>query len=107
MLSILKFKVHPSLRPILLGITGFAVLNVLFTVGVTFSPLNSRFNLRYGNFLPLKISLLKQIPINKPYVLFLGTSQTNNGCLIRRLGKACKVLIWGFPTIATILCWPI
>jgi len=67
-----------SLRPIIIGIVLFILLNLIFTLGVTFSPLNSKFNFSYGNFLPVKLALLKK-QAHQPEVLFLGTSQTNNG----------------------------
>jgi hypothetical protein len=54
-------------------------LNVLFTLGVTFSPLNKKFNFSYGNFLPVKLEMMKAHHPEKLDILFLGTSQTNNG----------------------------
>ncbi len=72
-------KIHPSIRPILLGVLAFFVLNAVFTIGVTLSPLNRKFNFSYGNFLPTKLDMLKQAHPEKLDVLFLGTSQTNNG----------------------------
>lgn len=74
--------IHPAIRPVLLGVLAFVTLNALFTLGVTFSPLNAKFNFSYGNFLPAKLAMLKQnasLHGQTPEVLFLGTSQTNNG----------------------------
>ena len=70
---------HPALRPITLGILGFALFNICFTLGITYSPLNAKFNFSYGNFLPAKLALLKPQHHQPPNILFLGTSQTNNG----------------------------
>jgi len=69
---------HP-LRPILLGVLVFAVLNLILSVGITISPLNSKFNFKYGNFLPTKLAMLNTVGPKHVDALFLGTSQTNNG----------------------------
>lgn len=65
--------------PLLLGVLLFVLFNALLTVGVTLSPLNKKFNFSYGNYLPTKIALLKTHSPQALDVLFLGTSQTNNG----------------------------
>jgi hypothetical protein len=65
--------------PLLFGVLLFILLNGLLTVGVTLSPLNKKFNFSYGNYLPTKIALLKTRSPQALDVLFLGTSQTNNG----------------------------
>ncbi|HEY9687858.1 MAG TPA: hypothetical protein V6C52_12860 [Coleofasciculaceae cyanobacterium] len=70
---------HPTLRPIILGVLVFALLNLCLTLGVTFSPLNRKFNFNYGNFLPTKLEMLQQHDPSHLDVLFMGTSQTNNG----------------------------
>lgn len=69
---------HP-LRPIVLGVLVFAVLNLFLSAGITFSPLNSKFNFKYGNFLPTKLAMLQAAQPQQLDALFLGTSQTNNG----------------------------
>jgi hypothetical protein len=74
-----KAAIHPHLRPILFGLVLFLLFNVVLTAGVTFSPLNPKFNFSYGNYLPTKLNLLKRHHPEKLDVLFLGTSQTNNG----------------------------
>src|SRR5688572_26793033 len=79
MMNPFKSCIHPALRPILIGVLAFAAFNLLMTLAVTFSPLNTRFNFSYGNFLPAKLAMLKQAQPEKLDVLFLGTSQTNNG----------------------------
>jgi hypothetical protein len=79
LISLLKPLSHPAIRPILLGVLGFIFINLVFTLGVTISPLNPKFNFSYGNFLPAKLNMLKQQTDRQPEVLFLGTSQTNNG----------------------------
>lgn len=81
-------KIHPAFRPILLGMLVFAVFNFVLTAAVTFSPINKKFNFSYGNFLPTKLEMLAR---NKPEqldVLFLGTSQTNNGFIPSVFEKA-------------------
>jgi hypothetical protein len=88
MKKILQNLLHPALRPILLGTIGFVALNLLFTAGVTFSPLNQRFNFKYGNFLPAKLAMLKTHHPEKLDVLFMGTSQTNNGFIPRVFEQA-------------------
>jgi hypothetical protein len=77
--SLLATLGHPALRPIILGILVFALLNLCLTLGVTFSPLNRKFNFNYGNFLPTKLEMLRQHDPSHLDVLFMGTSQTNNG----------------------------
>lgn len=52
--------IHPALRPIVLGIGLFLLFNCVLTLGITFSPINSRFNFSYGNYLPKKLSLMAQ-----------------------------------------------
>lgn len=73
------FRIHPAFRPILLGVMAFVIANTILTLGVTFSPLNQRFNFSYGNFLPAKLAMLRQADPQRMDILFLGTSQTNNG----------------------------
>lgn len=72
-------RIHPAFRPMVLGAAIFLLANLLFSILVTFSPLNQRFNFSYGNFLPAKLARLKQMEAPSVDVLFLGTSQTNNG----------------------------
>lgn len=88
-------------RPLVLGLVGFLVLNLWFTVLVTCSPLNQRFNFRYGNFLPTKLQMLKVYGPSSVNVLFLGTSQTNNGFIPAlfdaRLGQGVKSFNLGLP----------
>ncbi len=72
-------KPASGFRPILLGIGVFIVCNFLLTALVTFSPLNKKFNFNYGNYLPTKLTMLKAQHPEALDVLFLGTSQTNNG----------------------------
>lgn len=72
-------KIHPAFRPIAWGVALFLVFNVILTLGVTFSPVNQKFNFSYGNYLPQKLELLAQKNPRELDVLFLGTSQTNNG----------------------------
>ncbi len=85
----------------ILGVVGFVVLNLLFTILVTFSPLNQRFNFKYGNFLPAKLQMLKVYGPSSVNVLFLGTSQTNNGFIPAlfdaRLGHGVKSFNVGLP----------
>lgn len=99
--SFLKKLFHPALRPVLLGVFGFLALNGLFTLGVTFSPLNQRFNFKYGNFLPVKMQMLEARQPEKTNVLFLGTSQTNNGFIPsvfdRKFGHGIKSFNVGLP----------
>lgn len=92
----LPFLIHPALRPILVGILSFALFNLLFTVGVTLSPLNQKFNFSYGNFLPTKLQMLKSHQPNKLDVLFMGTSQTNNGFITSVFEKATGKPIHSF-----------
>lgn len=77
--TIQRLQAGSPLRPILSGVLGFLIFNLFFTLGVTFSPLNQRFNFRYGNFLPAKLQTLRANSPESVNVLFLGTSQTNNG----------------------------
>lgn len=88
-------------RPMIVGIVGFVLLNLLFTSLVTFSPLNQRFNFKYGNFLPVKLQMLKVQTSPAVNVLFLGTSQTNNGFIPAlfdaRLGPGVKSFNLGLP----------
>jgi len=70
------------LLPILIGLSVFALFNIVATVGITFSKFNESFNFKYGNFLPTKFKLLNhniQATHQKPDILFFGTSQTNHG----------------------------
>lgn len=87
MLNFLKHFIQtalqPPLRPITVGVLAFLSFNLIFTLGVTLSPLNQKFNFSYGNFLPTKLALLRQHQPEKLDVLFLGTSQTNNGFITR------------------------
>lgn len=76
-------KIHPALRPILMGLLLFVIFNTMLTAGVTFSPLNKRFNFSYGNFLPTKLEMLRHHDPQKLDVLFMGTSQTNNGFITK------------------------
>lgn len=96
-----KWLFHPAFRPVLLGVLGFGLMNLLFTLGVTFSPLNQRFNFKYGNFLPAKLQRLQARQAATPNVLFLGTSQTNNGFIPsvfdRRFGHGVKSFNVGLP----------
>lgn len=82
------FRIHPSFRPILLGVTVFLTLNFLLTMIVTFSPINKKFNFSYGNYLPSKLEMLAQNNPRQLDVLFLGTSQTNNGFIPSVFEKA-------------------
>lgn len=99
--AFVKKVFHPALRPVLLGVFGFLLLNGLFTLGVTFSPLNQRFNFKYGNFLPVKLQMLEAHQPEKTNVLFLGTSQTNNGFIPsvfdRKFGHGVKSFNVGLP----------
>lgn len=103
---------HPAQRwrPVVLGVVGFMLFNLLFTILVTGSSLNQRFNFKYGNFLPVKLQLLKdqklkgqtKVPDSSARnVLFLGTSQTNNGFIPAlfdtRLGHGVKSFNLGLP----------
>ncbi len=92
---------HEALRPVLIGVFGFALLNLALTAGVTFSPLNQRFNFKYGNFLPAKLQMLKAHHPEQTNVLFLGTSQTNNGFIPsvfdRRFGHGAHSFNVGLP----------
>jgi hypothetical protein len=81
-------RIHPDFRPILLGVLVFAVFNCLLTGVVTFSPINKKFNFSYGNFLPTKLEMLAQNHPQQLDVLFLGTSQTNNGFIPSVFEKA-------------------
>jgi hypothetical protein len=81
-------RIHPALRPILGGVLLFAICNLVLTAGVTLSPLNRKFNFSYGNFLPTKLEMLKQANPAHLDVLFLGTSQTNNGFIPSTFEKA-------------------
>lgn len=85
----------------ILGVVGFMLLNLLFTILVTFSPLNQRFNFKYGNFLPAKLQMLKAYGPSSVNVLFLGTSQTNNGFIPAlfdaRMGHGVKSFNLGLP----------
>lgn len=92
----LPFNIHPALRPILIGVLSFVLFNLLFTVGVTISPLNQKFNFSYGNFLPTKLQMLKSHQPNKLDVLFMGTSQTNNGFITSVFEKATGKPIHSF-----------
>ena len=74
-----QLAVPASLRPIILGVVLFFTLNLIFSAFVTFSPLNQRFNFKYGNFLPAKLHMMEAHTPSRLDVLFLGTSQTNNG----------------------------
>ncbi|WP_373532565.1 hypothetical protein [Vampirovibrio sp.] len=90
-----------SFRPILLGVLGFLILNGLFTIVVTCSSLNARFNFSYGNFLPVKLKMLQAQQPEQTNVLFLGTSQTNNGFIPtvfnRRFGHGAHSFNVGLP----------
>jgi hypothetical protein len=86
---------------VVLGVVGFVLLNLLLTLLVTLSPLNQRFNFKYGNFLPAKLQMLKAYGPSSVNVLFLGTSQTNNGFIPAlfdaRLGPGVKSFNLGLP----------
>ncbi|WP_303674888.1 hypothetical protein [Vampirovibrio chlorellavorus] len=88
-------------RPVLLGVVGFGVFNLLVSLLVTCSPLNQRFNFKYGNFLPAKLQLLNVYGPSSVNVLFLGTSQTNNGFIPAffdaRMGHGVKSFNLGLP----------
>lgn len=88
MFKSLQALLHPSLRPIVAGIASFALMNLVLTLGITFSPLNSKFNFNYGNFLPTKLAMLKAHQPQKLDVLFMGTSQTNNGFITSEFERA-------------------
>lgn len=88
MQKLFKTLRHPSLRPILVGIASFALMNLIVTLCITFSPLNQKFNFNYGNFLPAKLAMLKSHSPSKLDVLFMGTSQTNNGFITSEFEKA-------------------
>lgn len=92
----LPITIHTSLRPILIGVLSFVLLNLLLTVGVTLSPLNQKFNFSYGNFLPTKLQMLKTHQPDKLDVLFMGTSQTNNGFMTSVFEKATGKPIHSF-----------
>src|SRR5690242_12014418 len=64
-----------ELRPILIGILLFALLNVGTTLVVTHSGLNGKFHRSMENLLPDKLAMLADA---QPGILVLGTSQTNN-----------------------------
>ncbi len=81
---------NKAFRPITLGVLGFALFNICFSLGVTYSPLNAKFNFSYGNFLPAKLALLKPQQNQPPNILFLGTSQTNNGFIPAVFDKALE-----------------
>ena len=66
-----------NFRPLWIGVLLFFLANAVLTVGITASPLNAKFNFSYGNYLPVKTAMLNRQ--QAPDVLFLGTSQTNNG----------------------------
>ncbi len=91
---IIQTLFHPAIRPMGIGLLMFVAFNILFTLGVTFSPLNAKFNFSYGNFLPAKLAMLKQQVSNQngqhPEVLFLGTSQTNNGFIPKVFEQATE-----------------
>lgn len=95
MLNPLK-KIHPSFRPILFGALLFAAFNIVVTTGITFSSFNSKFNFHYGNFLPTKLDLMHQNNPKQLDVLFLGTSQTNNGFLTSSFEQASKTSVNSF-----------
>lgn len=88
--SPIKSLFNPAIRPITWGVLGFVLINLFFTFAVTFSPLNPKFNFSYGNFLPTKLSMLKQQDDQRPEVLFLGTSQTNNGFIPKVFEQASE-----------------
>lgn len=88
MQKIFKALLHPALRPILVGIASFALMNLIVTLVITFSPLNQKFNFNYGNFLPTKLAMLKSHNPSRLDVLFMGTSQTNNGFITSEFEKA-------------------
>lgn len=92
--------IHPALRPIVLGIGLFLLFNCVLTLGITFSPINSRFNFSYGNYLPKKLSLMAQQDPQKLNVLFLGTSQTNNGFIPNVFEETAREVLQGSDTIA-------
>ncbi len=67
-------------RPILLGLVFFLAFNLFLTVGVQVVPkVRDKLNVRSDNLLPQKLELLEASPSKQFDVLFLGTSQTNNG----------------------------
>jgi hypothetical protein len=96
-----KIWTHSAFRPVLLGVFSFLLLNLLFTLGVTFSSLNQRFNFKYGNFLPVKLQMLQANHPEKTNVVFLGTSQTNNGFIPsvfdKKFGHGVKSFNVGLP----------
>lgn len=81
-------KIHPAFRPIILGLAIFFIFNLLLTAAVTFSPINKKFNFSYGNFLPTKLEMLAQHNPQQMDILFMGTSQTNNGFIPSVFEKA-------------------
>ncbi len=66
-------------RPILIGILLFLVLNGSVALFLGNPHLDQHINAKYGNYLPLKLALISKANPKHLDVLFLGTSQTNNG----------------------------
>lgn len=87
---------HTRHRPIVLGVVLFLLFNLFLTVGVSVSPLNRKFNFSYGNYLPTKLEMLRQQHPEQLDVLFLGTSQTNNGFIPSVFEKASPVPLNSF-----------
>jgi hypothetical protein len=84
-------------RPIILGTLLFILLNVgLSTIFILKPAIHERLDLLYGNFLPVKLQQLKA-QANRPIdVLFLGTSQTNNGFATQAFEEASPVKLSSF-----------
>lgn len=93
--GIFSVLMNPAMRPIVLGVLVFAIFNLLFSLAVTFSPLNKKFNFSYGNFLPVKLEMLEQHQPDDLDVLFMGTSQTNNGFITSVFEEAAGKQISG------------
>lgn len=87
---------NSAFRPILWGVLGFMVVNILLSIAVTVSPFNQRLNFAYGNFLPAKLETLRHHHPEKLDVLFLGTSQTNNGFIPSQFEQAATLPINSF-----------
>jgi hypothetical protein len=82
------------LRPIFLGIMMFAVINLIATLVVTFyQPINHKFNGCLDNYLPEKLVAMDRTHTDEGAadVLFLGTSQTNNGFSTRDFEEGLPV----------------
>lgn len=91
-----------DLKPILLGLLLFLVLNVLVTVGFHLVPgLDRKFGLKVDNFLPQKLDQIASDTSQPPNILFLGTSQTNNGfvpsAFEQTVGQSVRSFNMGLP----------